>query len=416
MNPITIAVKAIRCLQENDFGPGSDEPYVLVTAVDLTAFPPNVEVTRYGPWEDVDTNEVHSTLTLADFKASLPGLPPPPVLFAASHLSRRPCWYLDNKTGKVIARPEDVILIVSMLEHDDGSPAGAQAFVKAAAVASLAASMNMSRSQRVHKLISDIDNALAGLTSFPDLGFFTPDDRIGSSKELVLQSSDLAQASQGSIETVLEFYGHSGAYRVRFELKNVLINAAVRWNDETAYFFVSENYYRYNIAADQVESGYPLPIAGHWPGLWSNGVDAAVVWNNGKAYFFKGAEYVRYDMAADQVDPGYPQPIAGHWPGLWSNGVDAAVVWNNGKAYFFKGAEYVRYDMATDQVDPGYPQPIAGHWSGLWSDGIDAGVVWNNGKAYFFKGAEYVRYDMAADQVDPGYPQLIVGNWPGLLE
>jgi hypothetical protein len=46
------------------------------------------------------------------------------------------------------------------------------------------------------------------------------------------------------------------------------------------------------------------------------GIDAGVVWPNGKAYFFRGSQYLRYDIAADHVDSGYPLDIAGHWPGL----------------------------------------------------------------------------------------------------
>jgi hypothetical protein len=192
------------------------------------------------------------------------------------------------------------------------------------------------------------------------------------------------------------------------------ITAAVLWNNGKAYFFVAGNYYRYDVAADRVDAGYPLPTAGNWPGMGSDLVDAAVMWNNGKAYFFSGNQYRRYDVAADRVDGGYPLPIAGNWPGLWADGVDAAVVWNNGKAYFFKDDQYVRYDIAADKVDDGYPLPIAGNWPGLWADRIDAAVMWNNGKAYFFKGSEYMRYDVAADRVDAGYPLPIANNWPGL--
>jgi hypothetical protein len=36
----------------------------------------------------------------------------------------------------------------------------------------------------------------------------------------------------------------------------------------------------------------------------------------GKAYFFKGDQYLRYDWNSDSMDSGYPLPIAGNWPGL----------------------------------------------------------------------------------------------------
>jgi hypothetical protein len=192
------------------------------------------------------------------------------------------------------------------------------------------------------------------------------------------------------------------------------------WPNGKAYLFKGAQYVRYDPKTDKVDPGYPLAIAGHWPGFPANfaaGVNAAVVWTTGKAYFFKGNQYIRYDIPNDKVDPVYPLPIAGHWPGLWPDNIDAGVVWPNGKAYFFKGPNYIRYDIATDKADAGYPAAIQGRWPGFpasFAAGINAAVVWNNGKAYFFKGSEYIRYDIATDKVDPGYPLAIAGHWPGL--
>jgi Hemopexin/Astacin (Peptidase family M12A) len=192
------------------------------------------------------------------------------------------------------------------------------------------------------------------------------------------------------------------------------------WPNGKVYLFKGSKYLRYDVATDKTDPGYPIEIAGRWPGFpahFQTGVDAGVLWTTGKAYYFKGSEYIRYDLPNDRVDPGYPHPIAGNWPGLWPDHIDAAVVWPNGKAYLFKGSQYVRYDIAHDKVDPGYPAPIAGNWPGMPADfasGIDEVVVWNNGKAYFFKGSKYVRYDIQTDRVDPGYPQPIAANWPGV--
>jgi hypothetical protein len=192
-----------------------------------------------------------------------------------------------------------------------------------------------------------------------------------------------------------------------------------------AYLLSGDEYVRYDIASDRVDPGYPAPIAGNWPGLWSP-VGAGVIWPNGKVYFLRGNQYVRYDIASDRVDPGYPAPIAGNWPGLSLQRVDAALVWpGDKKAYLFGHyggvpgqlvsgrLGYVRYDIDNDRQDDGYPASIEQNWPGLPPD-INSCVLWPNGKVYFFRANYYFRYDIPSDRVDPGYPAPIAGNWPGV--
>lgn len=104
------------------------------------------------------------------------------------------------------------------------------------------------------------------------------------------------------------------------------IDCGLVWPNGKAYFFSGSQYLRYDIAADHVDAGYPKPIVGNWPGLpasFATNLDASVVWNNGKAYLFKGTLYARYDIALDKMDSGYPKPIAGNWPGLWAADISA---------------------------------------------------------------------------------------------
>jgi hypothetical protein len=238
---------------------------------------------------------------------------------------------------------------------------------------------------------------------------------------LVRGETDFAPQGGCNVSLVCPSTGCRGEDVTRATEFAGLVPVTSIWPNDSVYFLKGSQYSRYNVKADRVDSGYPKPIAGNWPGFpasFAAGVSAGLMWTNGKAYFFKGGEYIRYDVATDQVDAGYPHPIAGNWPGLFTSNIDAGLVWNNGKAYFFRGGEYIRYDIATDKADAGYPHPIAGNWPGFpasFAVGVDAAVMWNNGKAYFFKGSEYLRYDVATDRVDAGYPKPIQGNWPGLF-
>jgi hypothetical protein len=102
------------------------------------------------------------------------------------------------------------------------------------------------------------------------------------------------------------------------------IDAAVNWGNGKVYFFKGDQYVRYDIAADQADDGFPVHISDGWAGFaaagFGSGLDTAVNWGNGKAYFFKGGLYLRYDIAADQMDDGYPQPISSGWPTLAAAG------------------------------------------------------------------------------------------------
>ena len=194
--------------------------------------------------------------------------------------------------------------------------------------------------------------------------------------------------------------------------------AAVNWDDDVNYFYSEDQYLRFDIAADQFNAGYPLPMEGHWAGWPADFVPtAAVNWGNGVAYFFsEDMRYIRFDMAADQVSGGYPRNIVDQWAGWPADFVPtAAVNWGNGVAYFFNAdMQHLRFDVEADQVSGGYPRDIVGQWAGWPADFVPtAAVNWGNGVAYFFNEDQYLRFDIAADQVNSGYPLPIQGQWAG---
>lgn len=205
---LTLAVKSIKSIDDSTEW-GSDAPYVLVTAANLKALPPQVEVTLYGPWSDVDKGETHGTLVLPE------GTPKAVAdVFAATNVMRQPFWGLDNKTAMEIHSPNDVAFIVSVMERDDGKPGALRTMVKLAAVGSLAGSMGMSRATRVQKMIADIKGVIKTPTGAPNF-----DDVVGT-HELTLTATDLERPASGTRVKKLNFSGgDEGTFEVAFELK-----------------------------------------------------------------------------------------------------------------------------------------------------------------------------------------------------
>lgn len=201
--PVTIALTKIKCKIETD-EVGSDEPYVLVTAVDLSnPLLPNAEVTLYGPWGDVDGGETRTTQPIP------PGVDPNDLPFI---IWRRNAWGPSGQ-AKAIANPAHAVILVSMMEHDDGKAGTARGLAKAAAVSSLAASMGMTREQRVNKLKADIHAALGIPTGAPNF-----DDRVGGTKEFAL-SANLLNVAAGPKNKTMTIVGDGGKYEVTLQVK-----------------------------------------------------------------------------------------------------------------------------------------------------------------------------------------------------
>ncbi len=205
----TIALRNIYCLDETGEW-GSDEPYVLVTSVNLRSLAPQVEVVKYGPFGDVDRREARTTVP---YSHKLPQNVKD--MLKRYVVARVPFWGLNERPAN-IADLDDVVFVAAMMENDDGNSDAKRSVVKTAATASIAASNGMSRAARVGKLITDIDGALDVPTGAPNF-----DDQIGRPQEIRLRPSDLARAtSRGHRRRYLWFTGAGGRYRAGFEIKH----------------------------------------------------------------------------------------------------------------------------------------------------------------------------------------------------
>ena len=114
----SIRLLKIKCLKESDESSDADEPFVLVTAIDL-AWPPPLTVPplpnvppppvtfRYGEWENFDKGE---ELTL---------------------IGEQPFW--EDPLQRELTNPDDVCFVVTVLEHDHGDLDAYRGTVEAAA-------------------------------------------------------------------------------------------------------------------------------------------------------------------------------------------------------------------------------------------------------------------------------------------
>jgi len=197
---IQIYLTNIHCNEETD-EVGADEPYVLVTAVNLAStvsvagFPvplPAFEVVRYGPFEDVDEDETHFA----------PGI-------------SQSFWSLTNAPA-TLNDPDKVIFVVALMENDNGDPEALRGIVKGIVGGSVLGSLSFDRNNKVIKLISDVNSALGTPTGAPNF-----DDKVGDPQELRFSSEELNQAESGqTVSKTLVFNGDGGSYTLTFEVRN----------------------------------------------------------------------------------------------------------------------------------------------------------------------------------------------------
>jgi hypothetical protein len=193
----TIRPTFITCLQEINESSPSEEPYVLVTSVDLTKAPlPTFEVFLYGAFEDLDEGETR------------------PI--------NGPAFWGTSSQPAIIPDRDSVIFIVTLMEQDNGSPRSYRTQIKGIAAASLTSTVgDPSRSAKVAALLRDIRDHLNGL-NLP-VPFALDDDHIGT-EELRLNSSDLITSGRKTIPLIIR--SREGFYKLYLEIDSLQPEAA----------------------------------------------------------------------------------------------------------------------------------------------------------------------------------------------
>ena len=211
--PFVIAVISLHCIVDTDEF-DSDEPYVLVFVADITRqnLVPAARTTMYGPWGDADPGETMVTTPIPDGA---------PAQFIVDALPwRRACWGIGGGPA-TIGDAEDLLVLVALMEHDNGSPGGVRTGMHAQVFAALAGYFpeyvadRMTRQELVDNLRRDIDGALSGPIAF---GFIEGEDLAGPATEVPVTNDDLEALHNGAVERDIDLKGDGGHYRVRFEL------------------------------------------------------------------------------------------------------------------------------------------------------------------------------------------------------
>ncbi|MCW2558708.1 MAG: hypothetical protein JWP55_2672 [Mycobacterium sp.] len=197
---IQIYLHDIHCNEETD-EVGADEPYVLVTTINLAStvnvagFPvplPAFEVVRYG-FDDVDEGETHQA----------PG-------------ASVPIWGINGQLGGQLANPDNVIFAVGLMENDDGDPEAMRGIVKGIVGGSVLGSLTAPRDDKVSALLNDINSAMGTPTGAPNF-----DDRVGVA-ELRFTAEELQRAEHNEVvQRSIDINGDGGRYRLTFEARRL---------------------------------------------------------------------------------------------------------------------------------------------------------------------------------------------------
>jgi hypothetical protein len=211
---ISIRLRTIKCVSEDNESSASEEAYVLTTTVHFIrpqfGLPAvhNLRVERFGIWDDFDAGEIKLNLG-------------------------NPIWG-QNGAPVDITDPGDVVILASVMENDNGDPNTYRQLVETVASASLVGTIGeRDNAVRADRLRNSIRDALNGVDV--PIPFALDDDHIGTER-LDLHHADLLQG--GFQDKFLRVRSGEGDYDLGFRVTRTsfVVFGAIRehWEAQNA--------------------------------------------------------------------------------------------------------------------------------------------------------------------------------------
>lgn len=180
-----IFFKSFKCISEINEVSVDEEIYGLVSVVNMQNALPTFDIFSTNLISNVDAGET-KTVNLPVWGTGL---------------------FLDPITNQ-----DQVVILVTLMEQDNGSPKLYHTFGKIIATASIASSLTATRPQRVASLSADMKRFFSADLGLP---FVMDDDHIAT-VELRLTAADIASTQR--IEKTITLKSNQGNYTATFEL------------------------------------------------------------------------------------------------------------------------------------------------------------------------------------------------------
>ena len=123
------------------------EPYVLVMSIDLRPARPEIDAFLYGPWQSAHPENTADVV---------------PLIWQES------VWKL-HVIAPPIAKPDDVIILVALMEHLEGDPGITRLMIKQAVIDALNASARPARETLIARLIDHVNRAVDWANGGPNV-------------------------------------------------------------------------------------------------------------------------------------------------------------------------------------------------------------------------------------------------------